>query len=58
MDTARFAKEAVRRIRQRKPPWLIRLGPLSAQLPLLKWGLPTWLTDRIMAKKFGLDKLK
>lgn len=52
-----FAKKLVGRLLQKKIPRLIRIGKESARLPLAK-KLPVNLLDRIMIKKFGLEKLK
>jgi NAD(P)-dependent dehydrogenase (short-subunit alcohol dehydrogenase family) len=52
-----FSRMLVDRLSRKKPPALIRLGRESVRLPLLR-KLPVCLRDRILSRKFGLDKLK
>lgn len=52
-----FSKKLVDRLLQEKIPKLIRIGKESTRLPLIK-KLPVNLLDRILIKKFGLEKLK
>ncbi|MDD3250289.1 MAG: SDR family NAD(P)-dependent oxidoreductase [Smithellaceae bacterium] len=52
-----FSKKLVDRLLQEKIPRLIRIGKESTRLPLIK-KLPVNLLDRILIKKFGLEKLK
>jgi NADP-dependent 3-hydroxy acid dehydrogenase YdfG len=57
MPAGVFSKKLVDRLLQKKIPKLIRIGKESKRLPLIK-KLPVNLLDRIMIKKFGLEKLK
>lgn len=52
-----FSKKLVDQLLLKKIPTLIRIGKESTRLPLIK-KLPVNLLDRIMIKKFGLEKLK
>ncbi len=51
-----FADALVERALSDNPPALFRYGPESVRLPLFKALLPIRVLDRILAKKFGLDK--
>jgi NAD(P)-dependent dehydrogenase (short-subunit alcohol dehydrogenase family) len=53
MPAERFAAAVVDRLLRPEPPAVIRVGPHSTTLPLIG-RLPTWLRDRILARKFGL----
>lgn len=57
MPADMFSQKLVDRLLQKKIPKLIRIGKESTRLPLIK-KLPVNLLDRIMIKKFGLEKLK
>ena len=52
-----FAKEMLLRI-QGSPAPELRIGNGSTALPLMKRWLPLRLLDRILSRKFGLDRLK
>ena len=52
-----FAKEMLLRI-QGSPAPELRIGNGSTALPLMKSWLPLRLLDRILSRKFGLDRLK
>jgi short-subunit dehydrogenase len=54
---ARFAAELVEALDRPKLPAVIRLGQKSTLLPLMKWLLPTAWLDRILMKRFQLDRL-
>ncbi len=52
-----FAKGLVDKLEREKVPKLIRLGKGSTLLPLVA-KLPRTLTDALLSKKLGLNKLK
>jgi NAD(P)-dependent dehydrogenase (short-subunit alcohol dehydrogenase family) len=52
-----FAKEMLLRI-QGSPAPELRIGNGSTALPMMKRWLPLRLLDRILSRKFGLDRLK
>jgi NAD(P)-dependent dehydrogenase (short-subunit alcohol dehydrogenase family) len=52
-----FVKKLIAKITQKDPPAIIRLGKRSFTLPLMKKILPEKLLDKMMMKKYGLDKL-
>jgi short-subunit dehydrogenase len=52
-----FAKDLVGKLEQPHLPALIRLGQKSTLLPLMKRLLPTAWLDRILMKRFHLDRL-
>ena len=52
-----FSRMLVDRLSRKNPPAIIRLVRESVRLPLLR-KLPACLRDRILSRKFGLDKLK
>jgi short-subunit dehydrogenase len=54
----RFASELVGMLDQTDPPALIRLGQKSTLLPLMKRLLPTAWLDRILMRRFQLDRLR
>ncbi|PSN19833.1 short-chain dehydrogenase [filamentous cyanobacterium CCP5] len=56
--TEEFAEKLVAALLQPQPPAMIRLGKKSFRLPFLKRWLPTFLLDRILKKRFGLNELK
>ncbi|MBH1987765.1 MAG: SDR family oxidoreductase [Burkholderiales bacterium] len=58
MPAARFAREVVASLDRPHPPALIRLGPKSTLLPVIKRVLPTGWLDRILITRFKLDLLK
>lgn len=51
-----FAKKLIREIINPNPPAIVRLGKKSFLLPFLKSVLPLKLMDKILMKRFGLDK--
>ena len=52
-----FASELVDKLAAPHPPAVIRLGQKSTLLPLMKRALPTAWLDRILMKRFHLDRL-
>ncbi|MBN1532842.1 MAG: SDR family NAD(P)-dependent oxidoreductase [Spirochaetes bacterium] len=52
-----FARRMVKKVLAKNPPPLIRIGRESVKLPLVKWLLPVRISDRLIAKTFGLDRL-
>ncbi len=56
MDAQAFARRVVELVSRRDPPRVIRLGRHSVRLPLLRWLLPVALSDRILARRFGLAR--
>lgn len=52
-----FADELVRQLGSARPPAVIRLGQKSSLMPFMKQVLPTRLLDRILSKRFQLDRL-
>ncbi|HNX25392.1 MAG TPA: SDR family oxidoreductase [Spirochaetota bacterium] len=55
-DAEVFVSAVVKKILKKNPPALVRVGRLTVKLPLLKWLLPYSLLDRILKKRYGLDK--
>jgi NAD(P)-dependent dehydrogenase (short-subunit alcohol dehydrogenase family) len=55
MEADEFARRLVDRVTRRRPPRLIRLGQKARLLPALAW-LPGALRDRLMARRFGLNR--
>lgn len=53
----RFARELVRVVTGPRPPAVIRMGRGSRILPLLA-RLPARLRDRLLSKRFGLERLQ
>jgi short-subunit dehydrogenase len=53
----RFASELVGKLAQPHPPALIRLGQKSTLLPLMKRWLPNAWLDRMLMRRFQLDRL-
>lgn len=58
MPADTFAHLLVAKLAQAHCPELIRLGDKSQLMPLIKRNLPTWLLDRILSKRFHLDRLQ
>lgn len=54
--TGRFVRDLVKAIQSEPPPAVRRLGNGSTSLLLLKRLLPTRWLDRLLQRKFGLDK--
>ena len=52
-----FAEKLVPQLLEEKPARLIRLGHQSFLLPLIRYALPTSWRDRLLRKKFSLDRL-
>jgi NAD(P)-dependent dehydrogenase (short-subunit alcohol dehydrogenase family) len=52
-----FAKTLVRVLTRKSPPAEVRLGPGSRILPILA-RLPIGLRDRLLSRRFGLDRLQ
>jgi len=52
-----FAKKLVEKLIKENPPGLIRLGKKSTLLPLIA-KLPRGLTDALLSRELGLDKLR
>lgn len=55
-DTKKFIKDLADMLSRKKVKKIIRAGKESIRLPLLK-KLPVFITDKIFAHKFGLNKL-
>ncbi len=55
--TATFAKQLVDELKKENPKKVIRLGKGGFSLPFLKRWIPDSILDKIMIKKFGLNKL-
>jgi short-subunit dehydrogenase len=53
----RFARELVDKLDRPRPPALIRLGQKSTLLPLMKRWLPNAWLDRMLMRRFQLDRL-
>jgi len=53
----KFVAEVLRKILRKDPPVNIRSGKRSFTLPLMKRVLPEKWLDKLMMKKYGLDKL-
>ena len=53
-----FAKALVSAISGKKPPAVVRIGKKSLWLPLLKQLMPIRVLDKIMGKKFGLNRIQ
>jgi len=53
-----FAAKLLEQLEKDNPPAVWRYGHGAQQLPFVKHWLPTGLLDRILSKKFGLDRLK
>jgi NAD(P)-dependent dehydrogenase (short-subunit alcohol dehydrogenase family) len=53
-----FVGDVLRKILRKDPPVIIRSGKRSFTLPLMKKILPEKLLDKMMMKKYGLDKLQ
>jgi short-subunit dehydrogenase len=52
-----FADELVKQLSAAQPPAVIRLGRKSSLMPFLKQVLPNRLLDRMLSKRFQLDRL-
>ena len=52
-----FARQVVTAVLADAAPVVVRGGPHSFRLPLLKRWLPTRVVDRKLSKMFGLDRL-
>ncbi|HYD95877.1 MAG TPA: SDR family oxidoreductase [Noviherbaspirillum sp.] len=55
MPAEEFARRLADRLITADPPPVIRIGPKSTLLPMLKRWLPTHMLDRFLSRKFGLD---
>lgn len=55
-DVRSFAGEVVAALQRRRPPKVLRAGHGSRALPLLAALLPKALLERILRKRFGLNK--
>ena len=53
-----FAMKLLKEINKDVPKSIIRIGRESLRLPLLKQILPEKHIDKILSKKFNLDKLR
>jgi len=56
--TTVFAKQLIAELKKENPKKIIRLGKGGFSLPFLKRWIPDSVLDKIMIKKFGLNKLK
>lgn len=52
-----FAEQLLAALERSQPPAVIRIGPKSTLLPLLKWALPRQFLDRILSRRFQLNRL-
>jgi NAD(P)-dependent dehydrogenase (short-subunit alcohol dehydrogenase family) len=57
MDVDVFARKVVDALSRRRPPRILRFGRHSVMMPLMRWLLPIRMTDRILSRRFGLDRL-
>jgi hypothetical protein len=57
MPAHQFAAALVAKVLRPQCPAVIRLGPKSTLMPILKQCLPTRLLDRILSKRFHLNRL-
>lgn len=57
MPAHQFAAALVAKVLRAQCPAVIRLGPKSTLMPILKQCLPTRLLDRILSKRFHLNRL-
>jgi hypothetical protein len=57
MDVDVFARKVVDALSRRRPPHILRFGRHSLMMPLMRWLLPARATDRILRRRFGLDRL-
>jgi NADP-dependent 3-hydroxy acid dehydrogenase YdfG len=57
-DVDVFVSEVVKKILKKNIPPIIRFGRLTTKLPLLKLLLPYTLLDRVLKKRYGLDKMR
>ncbi|MNE81609.1 short chain dehydrogenase [compost metagenome] len=53
---ADFARGVLKAVQQPEPAALVRLGNGSRALPLLQAWLPQGLLQRVLKKRFGLDR--
>ncbi|NOX17890.1 MAG: SDR family NAD(P)-dependent oxidoreductase [Chlorobi bacterium] len=58
MPADKFARKVVKTVSAGKAPAEMFLGTMSFLLPLLKKTLPIKTLDKILNKRFGIDKLK
>lgn len=58
MPSDEFAEELARKVTDKQSPPIIRLGKKSNTMPLMKSLLPTTWLDRILQRRFKLDKLR
>jgi len=56
MSADEFARKVVAELTSDNPPIQLRIGTQSVRLPLTKWLLPQAMIDRVVSKKFGLDR--
>lgn len=57
MPAEAFARRVVAQLQKPEAPALIRVGPKSTLLPLMKRVLPTRWLDQVLIKRFQLDRL-
>ncbi|MDM4770816.1 SDR family oxidoreductase [Solimonas sp. SE-A11] len=55
-DTTAFCRRLADAILSPRPPALIRIGNGSHAMPALQRWIPTWLMDRILRKRFRLER--
>lgn len=55
--TATFVDALIRTLEQTKPPAVKRIGNGSCAFPLLSRWVPVRLLDKVLKRKFGLDKI-
>ncbi len=55
-DTVAFCRRLADAILSSRPPALIRIGNGSRAMPALQRWIPGWLMDRVLRKRFRLDR--
>jgi hypothetical protein len=53
-----FAKSFVAATLSSRPPVYHRDGTMGVLVPWLAWLLPTWMTDRMLSERVGLQTLR
>jgi short-subunit dehydrogenase len=55
-DVEEFASTVIKKVMLKKPPAIIRAGKLTFKMPMFKWLLPYSILDKMLKKRYGLDK--
>ena len=58
MPAEAFARRVVDALSRPNPPRILRVGTRCVQMPLLRWLLPRAVTDAMLRRRFGLDRLR